>query len=57
MACGCRGGSKVASQQSGILGFDYTFDGTTTRFMTIIEARTQQRRNGGGTIKTVRAAA
>jgi hypothetical protein len=57
VACGCRG--KVATnggQPGSITGFRYTFGGVATVYMTIIEARAKQRSNGGGTIKTLRAA-
>lgn len=58
MACGCR--KNVASQASNITGFRYTppaGKGDPVTYMTIIEARAAQRSNGGGTIKTLRAAA
>lgn len=56
--CNCR--KNVVGQPGGapgsITGFDYTSPaGVTTPYLTIIEARAAQRRNGGGTIKTVRS--
>lgn len=55
--CGCRKNVASASGAVGsITGFKYTApDKTVSSYLTIIEARTAQRRNGGGTIQTIRA--
>lgn len=55
MGCGCRGGTRAGSVTSSgatVTGFEYTApDKTVTPFLTLIEAKKAQRRNGGGTIK------
>lgn len=58
MACDCRGGRRVgASTSSGatVQGYEYTApDGVTVKpFLIYLEAKKEQRRNGGGTIKTI----
>lgn len=62
MGCNCR--KNVVGNPSGptgsITGYRYipppSIGGASQTFMTVLEARTEQRRNGGGTIKTIRAA-
>lgn len=51
MACGCRG-KGVTSSGVKIVGYDYIppGGGASVRFLTAIEAKKEQRRNGGGTI-------
>lgn len=61
MACGCRKGRVATNggQPGSITGFLYTpppGKGEAKTYMTIIEARAKQRANGGGTIRTLRAA-
>lgn len=55
MGCGCRRGARAGSVTSSgatVTGFEYTApDKTVTPFLTLIEAKKEQRRNGGGTIK------
>ena len=56
MGCGCRRGSRAGSvTPTGltVTGFEYTAPDKTTvsEFLTLIEAKKEQRRNGGGTIK------
>lgn len=55
MGCNCRKGTRAGSvSPSGatVLGFEYTSpDMTVTTFLTLLEAKKEQRRNGGGTIK------
>lgn len=57
MACSCRGGQRVgASVSSGatVQGYEYTApDRTVKTFLIYLEAKKEQRRNGGGTIKTI----
>lgn len=62
MGCACR--KNVVGNPNGatgsITGYRYTPPATSSEepqtFMTVIEARAAQRRNGGGTIKVQRAA-
>lgn len=55
MGCGCRRGSRAGSVTPAgltVTGFEYTApDKTVSEFLTLIEAKKEQRRNGGGTIK------
>lgn len=55
MGCGCRRGTRAGSvtlSGATVTGFEYTApDKTVTPFLTLIEAKKEQRRNGGGTIK------
>lgn len=56
MACACRGGKRTGAKTSAgatISGFRYTAPDkkTVTKFDTLLEAKAEQRRNGGGTIK------
>ncbi|UVT31442.1 hypothetical protein SEA_SEJANUS_9 [Mycobacterium phage Sejanus] len=55
MGCSCRGSRRAGTRAANggtIAGFKYTApDNTTTKtFLTLLEARAEQRRNGGGTI-------
>lgn len=61
MGCGCGGGAGRGGSTSDIIGFDYISPAGVSYFAangaylgTLQEARTEQRINGGGSIKTVR---
>jgi len=61
MGCSCRGGVGGATSQPAILGYNYqppAVNGVLPPVMgpysTILEARAEQRRHGGGSIKTIR---
>nr|WP_157935256.1 hypothetical protein [Mycobacteroides abscessus] len=44
----------MTSSGATVTGFEYTApDKTVTQFLTLIEAKKEQRRNGGGTIKQI----
>ncbi|OHU29030.1 hypothetical protein BKG78_23440 [Mycobacteroides chelonae] len=55
MGCGCRKGTQAGSITSSgatVTGFEYTApDKTVKTFLLLVEAKKEQRRNGGGTIK------
>jgi hypothetical protein len=57
MACGCRGGGRAGARTSTgstVEGYEYTApDKTVKTFLIYLEAKKEQLRNGGGTIKTI----
>lgn len=59
MGCACRKNAVATPNGAtgSIKGFNYIppGGGTPISFMTVLEARAEQRRQGGGTIKTIRA--
>ncbi len=53
MGCACRGNGRAGGTSSSgavITGYQYTYNGETRTFLTLLEAKATQRRNGGGTI-------
>ncbi|WP_459166990.1 DUF7196 family protein [Mycolicibacterium conceptionense] len=61
MACACRGGARAGARTASgatVTGYQYTApDKSVKVFLTKLEAVTEQRRNGGGTIKQMTSGA
>ncbi|WP_456299081.1 DUF7196 family protein [Mycobacterium dioxanotrophicus] len=61
MGCSCRGGRRAGAKTSTgstVEGYEYTApDKTVKTFLIYLEAKKEQLRNGGGTIKTITSSA